>query len=198
MKNSGIMSWGLVTVLGDTWKDFTRLRLSVVPSCLQLWALLDSTGETLEHVTGCLSTETTFSVILYTQHSSVRRCRDNKMTEKYQGLFSHELFLLCLYILQCVKTTQEDFGFKTSKFKVNLEKRWNCLNETKFWQKCQLVPGQNVKYKVNECQSSGVLSRTRGEPQVQTPPDSTYLSQIYSINSLNLVFFKSSFFVKLS
>lgn len=49
---------------------------------------LSTAGETSEHVTGCLSNELTFSVILYSQHSSVRRCRDNRMTEKHGGSYA--------------------------------------------------------------------------------------------------------------
>lgn len=81
--------WGPDGYIGWYIDGLYSPTLPLVPSGLQLCASLDSTGETLEHVTGCLSSETTFSVILYTQHSSVRRCRDNKMTEKYQGLCSY-------------------------------------------------------------------------------------------------------------
>lgn len=45
----------------------------------------DPTGVTDEQAASCLSKDTTFSVILYTQHSSVKRCSDDKMTQKYQG-----------------------------------------------------------------------------------------------------------------
>nr|XP_019968299.1 PREDICTED: complement component C6 [Paralichthys olivaceus] len=48
---------------------------------------LTSSGETEEHITGCLSRETSWTVILYTEHSSVRRCSDNRMTEKYKGSY---------------------------------------------------------------------------------------------------------------
>ncbi|CAG5867193.1 unnamed protein product [Menidia menidia] len=48
---------------------------------------MKSSGETEEHVKGCLSQETTFTVILYTEHSSATRCTDNRMTEKYEGSF---------------------------------------------------------------------------------------------------------------
>lgn len=43
------------------------------------------TGETVEHLTSCVGRETTWSIILYTEHSSVSRCNDNRMTQKYQG-----------------------------------------------------------------------------------------------------------------
>ncbi|XP_056146818.1 complement component C6 [Lampris incognitus] len=48
---------------------------------------LISSGETEEHVKGCLKDETTWTVILYTEHRSVTRCKNNKMTEKYQGSY---------------------------------------------------------------------------------------------------------------
>ncbi|XP_069017032.1 complement component C6 [Embiotoca jacksoni] len=48
---------------------------------------LTSSGETEERVKGCLSRETTWSVILYTEHSSVTRCSDNRMTQTYQGSY---------------------------------------------------------------------------------------------------------------
>ncbi|XP_050928728.1 complement component C6 isoform X2 [Lates calcarifer] len=48
---------------------------------------LKSSGQTEEHVKGCLNSETTWSIILYTEHSRVSRCSDNKMTEKYEGSF---------------------------------------------------------------------------------------------------------------
>ncbi|XP_053195648.1 complement component C6 [Scomber japonicus] len=48
---------------------------------------LKSSGETEEHVRGCLSHETFFTVILYTEYSSVSRCNDNRMTQKYQGSY---------------------------------------------------------------------------------------------------------------
>ncbi|MEQ2280012.1 hypothetical protein AMECASPLE_015142 [Ameca splendens] len=48
---------------------------------------LKSSGETEERITGCLSRETGWTVILYTEYSSVSRCTNNRMTEKYQGSF---------------------------------------------------------------------------------------------------------------
>ncbi|XP_029300184.1 complement component C6 [Cottoperca gobio] len=48
---------------------------------------LTSSGETEEHIKGCLGRETTWTIIVYTEHSSVTRCSDNKMTEKYQGSY---------------------------------------------------------------------------------------------------------------
>ncbi|XP_051794584.1 complement component C6 [Acanthochromis polyacanthus] len=48
---------------------------------------LKSSGETEEHISSCLNQETTWSVIVYTTHSSVSRCADNTMTKKYQGSY---------------------------------------------------------------------------------------------------------------
>lgn len=48
---------------------------------------LKSSGETEEHISGCLRRETGWTVILYTEYSSVSRCTNNRMTEKYQGSF---------------------------------------------------------------------------------------------------------------
>ncbi|CAN9504791.1 unnamed protein product [Ophioblennius macclurei] len=48
---------------------------------------LTTSGETEEHVKGCLRQESTWTVILYTEHSNVQRCGDNKMTEKYRGSY---------------------------------------------------------------------------------------------------------------
>uniref|UniRef100_A0A672JR31 Complement component 6 n=1 Tax=Salarias fasciatus TaxID=181472 RepID=A0A672JR31_SALFA len=48
---------------------------------------MTTSGETEEHVKGCLSKETTWTVILYTEHSSVQRCGDNRMTERYHGSY---------------------------------------------------------------------------------------------------------------
>ncbi|XP_044030054.1 complement component C6 isoform X1 [Siniperca chuatsi] len=48
---------------------------------------LTSSGETEEHIKGCLGRDTTWTIILYTEHSSVTRCSDNRMTEKYQGSY---------------------------------------------------------------------------------------------------------------
>uniref|UniRef100_A0AAQ5X5V8 Complement component 6 n=1 Tax=Amphiprion ocellaris TaxID=80972 RepID=A0AAQ5X5V8_AMPOC len=48
---------------------------------------LKSSGETEERIKGCLSRETTWTIILYSEHSSVTRCSDNRMTQKYQGSY---------------------------------------------------------------------------------------------------------------
>ncbi|XP_028273753.1 complement component C6 [Parambassis ranga] len=48
---------------------------------------LTSSGETEEHLTGCLHRETAWSVILYTEYRSAHRCTNNRMTEKYQGSY---------------------------------------------------------------------------------------------------------------
>ncbi|XP_031711545.1 complement component C6 [Anarrhichthys ocellatus] len=48
---------------------------------------LSSSGETEEHIKDCLGREIAWTVILYTQYSSVTRCTDNRMTEKYQGSY---------------------------------------------------------------------------------------------------------------
>lgn len=52
-----------------------------------------STGVTEEHVTGCLNQQTTWTVILYTEHRSSHRCVNNRMTEKYQGCKQNNLKL---------------------------------------------------------------------------------------------------------
>lgn len=46
-----------------------------------------TSGETLAHTRGCLNSETFLFVILYAQSTSVHRCSDNKMTEKYSGSY---------------------------------------------------------------------------------------------------------------
>ncbi|KAK5900513.1 hypothetical protein CgunFtcFv8_025470 [Champsocephalus gunnari] len=48
---------------------------------------LNTSGETEEHIKSCLGRESRWSTILYTQHSSVTRCSDDRMTEKYQGSY---------------------------------------------------------------------------------------------------------------
>ncbi|KAK9532802.1 hypothetical protein VZT92_010169 [Zoarces viviparus] len=48
---------------------------------------LSSSGETEEHIVDCLRRDIAWTVILYTQYSSVTRCSDNRMTEKYQGSY---------------------------------------------------------------------------------------------------------------
>nr|AXB74598.1 complement component 6 [Planiliza haematocheilus] len=48
---------------------------------------IKSSGVTEEHFKGCLSRDTTWTVILYTEHRSVTRCHDDRMTEKYEGSY---------------------------------------------------------------------------------------------------------------
>nr|AIN76757.1 complement component 6 [Oplegnathus fasciatus] len=48
---------------------------------------LRSSGETEEHVTGCLARDLTWTVILYTERRSVTRCTNNRMTERYEGSY---------------------------------------------------------------------------------------------------------------
>ncbi|XP_012732976.2 complement component C6 [Fundulus heteroclitus] len=48
---------------------------------------LKSSGETEEHIKGCLRRDTGWTVILYTEYSSVSRCTNNRMTEKYHGSY---------------------------------------------------------------------------------------------------------------
>lgn len=48
---------------------------------------LTTSGDTEERVEGCLSKDTAWTVILYSEISSVTRCNNNKMTEKYQGSY---------------------------------------------------------------------------------------------------------------
>lgn len=48
---------------------------------------LKSSGQTEEHIKGCLFRETTWTIILYSEHSRVTRCTDNRMTQKYQGSY---------------------------------------------------------------------------------------------------------------
>uniref|UniRef100_A0A8D0DE17 Complement component 6, duplicate 2 n=1 Tax=Sander lucioperca TaxID=283035 RepID=A0A8D0DE17_SANLU len=48
---------------------------------------LTTSGQTEEHTMGCLGRETTWTIILYTEHSSVTRCHDNRMTQKYEGSY---------------------------------------------------------------------------------------------------------------
>ncbi|XP_037609126.1 complement component C6 [Sebastes umbrosus] len=48
---------------------------------------LISSGETEERTRDCLSRETTWTCIVYTEHSSVTRCSNNRMTEKYEGSY---------------------------------------------------------------------------------------------------------------
>ncbi|XP_014857357.1 PREDICTED: complement component C6 [Poecilia mexicana] len=48
---------------------------------------IKSSGETEETINGCLSRDTSWTIILYSESSSVTRCTNNRMTEKYQGSF---------------------------------------------------------------------------------------------------------------
>uniref|UniRef100_A0A8C5H010 Complement component C6 n=1 Tax=Gouania willdenowi TaxID=441366 RepID=A0A8C5H010_GOUWI len=48
---------------------------------------LKTSGETEEHTEGCLKKESTLILIIYNQHSSANRCRNNRMTEKSQGSY---------------------------------------------------------------------------------------------------------------
>lgn len=44
-----------------------------------------ASGESEEHFRGCVQQETFFTVILYSQYSDVKRCRNEDTTETYQG-----------------------------------------------------------------------------------------------------------------
>ncbi|KAF3702312.1 Complement component C6 Precursor [Channa argus] len=48
---------------------------------------ITTSGVSEEHIKGCLNRETSWTIILYTQHSSVSRCRDDKMTQTYKGSY---------------------------------------------------------------------------------------------------------------
>nr|XP_057920643.1 complement component C6 isoform X1 [Doryrhamphus excisus] len=48
---------------------------------------LTSSGETEDHVKGCLGRETSWTVVLSSQQRDVPMCSDNKMTQKYQGSY---------------------------------------------------------------------------------------------------------------
>lgn len=48
---------------------------------------LRSSGQSEEHIRGCLKRETSWSIILYSQHSSATRCSDDTITEKHQGSY---------------------------------------------------------------------------------------------------------------
>lgn len=67
------------------------------------------TGQTEEHTMGCLGRETTWTIILYTEHSSVTRCHDNRMTQKYEGVLlnlpgsTYSLFQHCSWLTDCEK-----------------------------------------------------------------------------------------------
>ncbi|XP_023281375.1 complement component C6 isoform X2 [Seriola lalandi dorsalis] len=49
--------------------------------------VLTTSGETLEHTSGCLKTESTWTIIVYTEQKDVTRCTNTKITEKYQGSY---------------------------------------------------------------------------------------------------------------
>lgn len=66
--------------------------------CSYLWVSLflnpvalhyTPTGVTEEHMSSCLGKDTTWTIILYTEHSSVTRCSNDRMTQKYQGYIKH-------------------------------------------------------------------------------------------------------------
>lgn len=48
---------------------------------------IKSSGQTEEHLSGCLNVESTWTVVLYTEQRHVDRCTNNRMTEKYQGSY---------------------------------------------------------------------------------------------------------------
>ncbi|XP_034047517.1 complement component C6 [Thalassophryne amazonica] len=48
---------------------------------------LTSSGETEDHVSGCLLQETSWSIVLYTHHPRTSKCTTEKMTQKYQGSY---------------------------------------------------------------------------------------------------------------
>ncbi|XP_056288243.1 complement component C6 isoform X1 [Pseudoliparis swirei] len=48
---------------------------------------LTSSGVTEERIKSCLGRETAWSVLIYSEHSSVTRCSDDRMTEKYTGSY---------------------------------------------------------------------------------------------------------------
>lgn len=53
--------------------------------------LFSPKDQTEEHIKGCLARETAWTIILYSEHSRVSRCSDNRMTQKYQGFKSAHL-----------------------------------------------------------------------------------------------------------
>lgn len=74
--------------------------------CLFVWhhmALLSLTGTTEEHIRGCLAQETTWTIILYSQHSNVLRCSDDRMTEKYQGYISFAQHFPFMIVQRCLR-----------------------------------------------------------------------------------------------
>ncbi|CAB1455493.1 unnamed protein product [Pleuronectes platessa] len=48
---------------------------------------LTSSGETTEHMIGCLGKETSWTAVLYSQHGSAPLCSSNTMTQKYKGSY---------------------------------------------------------------------------------------------------------------
>ncbi|XP_058473381.1 complement component C6 isoform X2 [Solea solea] len=48
---------------------------------------INTSGESEEQFKGCLSRETTWTIILYTEHKSVTRCTNTRTTEKYKGSY---------------------------------------------------------------------------------------------------------------
>ncbi|XP_040914699.1 complement component C6 [Toxotes jaculatrix] len=48
---------------------------------------LTSSGVTEEHFRSCLGTETTWTILLYTEHRRVTRCSNDRMTERHQGSY---------------------------------------------------------------------------------------------------------------
>ncbi|XP_063334981.1 complement component C6 [Pelmatolapia mariae] len=48
---------------------------------------LKSSGVTEESAIDCLGRETTWTIILYTEHRRENRCSDNRMTQKYEGSY---------------------------------------------------------------------------------------------------------------
>uniref|UniRef100_A0A8C8D9P7 Complement component C6 n=1 Tax=Oncorhynchus tshawytscha TaxID=74940 RepID=A0A8C8D9P7_ONCTS len=48
---------------------------------------LKKSGLTEEHTKGCLKSESSMSIIIYSQSSNVVRCSDNTMTQKHEGSF---------------------------------------------------------------------------------------------------------------
>ncbi|XP_042365162.1 complement component C6 isoform X1 [Plectropomus leopardus] len=67
-------SSGKLGGLYDLWYQYSR-------------EVLTSSGQTENHIKGCLAQETTWTVILYSQHKSTIRCGDNRMTQKYEGSY---------------------------------------------------------------------------------------------------------------
>lgn len=81
---------------GDLFMGVRGLKLWSSSQRSNIYATVfsDAVGETEEHIQGCLFRETTWTVILYSEHSSATRCRNNRMTEKYSGFY--KIFTLLL------------------------------------------------------------------------------------------------------